>query len=139
MRGLLAVGDAGDPEMLRPLPANVHVERWWPQHEVMPHAAAMVGNGGFGTTLAAVTFGVPMVVVPLFVDQPHNARRVAAVGAGTAIEAGPSAVDALPEALARVLDDGSFRRAAERIADDIGAFPPVSEAASLLASLAAPH
>ena len=140
VRVLLTVGDAGDPEMLRPLPPNVHVERWWPQHEVMPHAAAIVGHGGFGTTLAALSSGVPMVVVPLFADQPHNARRVAAVGAGTAIEGGPSAVGALPDALARVLDDGSFRRAAERVADEIASLPPVSEAVPLLESLAAsPH
>ncbi|MGH9283806.1 MAG: glycosyltransferase, partial [Acidimicrobiales bacterium] len=52
VRALLTVGDAGDPDALGELPPNVQVERWWPQAEVMPHVAAMVGHGGYGTTLA---------------------------------------------------------------------------------------
>ena len=42
----------------------------------------MVGHGGFGTTLGALLAGVPQVVVPLFADQPSNAERIAAIGAG---------------------------------------------------------
>jgi UDP:flavonoid glycosyltransferase YjiC (YdhE family) len=50
----------------------------------MAHAGAMVGHGGSGSTLMAMAAGVPLAVVPLFVDQPYNARRVAALGAGLA-------------------------------------------------------
>ena len=34
VRALVTLGEAGDPEVLGPLPANVHVERYWPQHPV---------------------------------------------------------------------------------------------------------
>lgn len=32
VRVLLTIGDASDPAELAPLPDNVHVEQWWPQH-----------------------------------------------------------------------------------------------------------
>lgn len=132
VRVLLTTGDAGDPDALGTLPRNVHVERWWPQKEVMPHAAAMVGHGGFGTTLLALAFGVPMVVVPLFADQPDNARRVEAVGAGIVLSGGEGADGALPSAVLRLLADSSYRAAAERMAAEISQLPPVSAAVPFL-------
>ena len=46
----------------------------------------MVCHGGAGTTMAALTRGLPTVVVPLFADQMHNASRVAATGAGLVVD-----------------------------------------------------
>ena len=88
---LVTIGRAADPAELGPLPANVHVERWVAQASVMPHAAAMVAHGGAGTTLAALTAGVPLVLLPQSADQPINARRVAELGAGLALDGVPCA------------------------------------------------
>ena len=52
----------------------------------MPHAAAMACHGGFGTVRAGLAAGVPLAVLPLFADQPYNARRVAELGAGVALD-----------------------------------------------------
>ena len=41
--------------------------------EVLPHARVLVCHGESGTTLGALAAGVPLVVTPLFADQPHNA------------------------------------------------------------------
>ena len=79
---LLTIGDRRDPAELGPLPRRVRVERWVAQDEVMPRAAAVVGHGGSGSTLTALAAGVPLALVPLFVDGPENARRVAGAGAG---------------------------------------------------------
>ena len=50
---------------------------------MLRHAAAMLGHGGFGTTMGALAAGVPQVVMPIFTfDQVVNAEHVAAVGAG---------------------------------------------------------
>lgn len=136
VRVLLTVGDAGDPAELAPTAANIHVERWWPQAAVMPHAAAMVGHGGFGTTMGGLAAGVPMVVVPLFADQPHNARRVEAIGAGIVLEGGAAAVGELAGAVRRVLEEGSYRAAALRIAEEIAELPVASASVPLLESLA---
>ena len=64
----------------------MHVERFVPQADVFGHASLVVTHGGSGTTLGALAAGLPLVVVPLFADQPDNARRVEAVGAGVIAE-----------------------------------------------------
>ena len=132
VRILLTIGDSGDPSALGTVPPNVHVEKWWPQQAVMPHASAMVGHGGFGTTLLGLAAAVPMVVVPLFADQPLNARRVDAVGAGIALEGGAGAVGQLRSAVLRVLEEDSFRKASQAIAGEIGQLPPASASVPFL-------
>ena len=86
VRVLLTVGNDLDLDALPSVPDNVRVERWVPQQDVLGHAAMAVVHGGSGSTLGAIAAGVPLVVVPLFADQPENARRVAEVGAGLSVE-----------------------------------------------------
>jgi hypothetical protein len=107
---------------LGPSAANVHVERWVPQDDVLPHAAVVVGHGGSGTTLGALAAGLPLVVVPLFADQPHNAVRVAAEGAAVV-----STLDEIGRSVERVLADDGYRAAAERIAAEMRAQPPIAD------------
>jgi UDP:flavonoid glycosyltransferase YjiC (YdhE family) len=131
-RVLFTIGDQSDPEALGPLPPNVHVERWVPQADVMPHAAAMVGHGGSGSTLMAMAAGVPLAVMPLFADQPYNARRVAQIGAGIALEGGVAAAGELPRAIRSLLEEPRYRRQAERVAAEVAALPPVDDAVRVL-------
>jgi UDP:flavonoid glycosyltransferase YjiC (YdhE family) len=134
IRLLVTVGEVADPAALGPLPANVRAERWIPQAEVLPQADAVVGHGGFGTTLGTLLAGVPQVVVPLFADQPHNARRVAALGAGLAADAqDPAGVRA---AVARLLAEPVFRAAARRVALESQGLPPIDAAPAALQALA---
>ncbi len=100
VRALFTVGVDVDVDALGPVPANVRIERWIPQADVMPHAAAMIGHGGAGSTRMALAAGVPSVIVPGFADQFRNAERVAALGAG--LQAGP---EDLVSALRRVLGE----------------------------------
>jgi UDP:flavonoid glycosyltransferase YjiC (YdhE family) len=137
VRTLMTVGDERDPADLGPLPPSVHVEPWVAQAAVMPHAAAMVGHGGSGSTLMALAAGVPSVLVPFFADQAPNASRVAGLGAGVALPAGPAALDGLADAVRAVLDDSRPRAAAARIAAEIRMLAPVEDAVAALAALAA--
>ena len=55
----------------------------------MPAAAAVIGHGGFGTTMTALAAGVPQVVMPLFAfGQKSNAEHVAAVKVGIELPGG---------------------------------------------------
>lgn len=128
VRVLLTLG-AADAGSVGPVPANVHVETWVPQHDVLAHAAAVVCHGGSGSTIGALEAGRPLVVVPLFADQPGNAARVDAVGAGVSVAATAAAIRA---GLETVLGQPSYRAAAERLAAEMRAQRPVDEAFSLL-------
>ena len=134
VRVLVAIGDRRDPADLGPVPPSVRVERWVPQAAVMRTAAAWVGHGGAGSVLSALAAGVPMALVPMFADQPFNARLIADLGAGLALD-GPSSIAALEPAVRTLLDDPRFRDRAQRIADEIRALPPVDAAADALAAL----
>jgi len=124
-RVLLTVGRAGDPSAFDPLPPNVHVERWVPHANVVAAADVVVCHGGSGNVLGTLAAGLPQVVVPLFADQPHNAERVAEIGAGLAVA--PRA-DSIRAAVTRLLDQGSFREAAQRVAREMAGLPPTDDA-----------
>jgi len=149
-RFLVTVGEDRDLGELGPLPANVTVERWVPQDEVLAHASAVVTHGGHGSTLGALAHGVPVAVVPLFsLDQWFNAEAVERAGAGVALGSDrltrlaiepPSeeTVAALRPAVERLLADPAPRAAAQAIADEMRALPPVDEAVPALEAIARP-
>lgn len=139
-RVLLTTGEAFDDGHLPAPGPHVHVARWVPQADVLPHASVVVCHGGSGTTLGALAAGVPLVITPLFADQPANARAVAEIGVGLAVRpredgALSSAVDPdeLRTAVETVLGDGAFADAAGRVSDEIARLPPADEALALLA------
>jgi UDP:flavonoid glycosyltransferase YjiC (YdhE family) len=137
VRVLMTTGRGLNQADLKPIPPNGHVEQWWPQEAVMGKASAVVGHGGFGTTMAALAAGVPQVVIPLFsFDQAINAERVAAVNAGVQLPGGLEAVANLPAALRRILDDPAFAEGARSMAAEIAALPQISACLPILEELA---
>jgi UDP:flavonoid glycosyltransferase YjiC (YdhE family) len=134
---LVTVGRDRDPAELGPLPTNVHAERWVPQRDVMPHADAMVCHGGSGTVTMGLVAGVPMAVVPLFADQPYNAERIAAIGAGIALDGGPEAIANLRDAVSRLLVDPAYRANAAAAAQEISASATVDVAPAVVRELLA--
>jgi UDP:flavonoid glycosyltransferase YjiC (YdhE family) len=133
VRVLVTVGRDRDPADIGPVPPNVHVARWVPQADVMPHTAAMICHGGSGTVRAGLAAGVPMAVLPLFADQPHNARRVTELGAGLTLDGASRAGDAVRW----LLSDPAYRQAAERVAVSMRALPSVDEAVAVAQRLVA--
>jgi UDP:flavonoid glycosyltransferase YjiC (YdhE family) len=136
-RVLVTVGRDRDPRALGELPPNVHAARWVPQDDVIPHAAAMVCHGGSGSVRGGLVGGVPMAVVPLFADQPHNARRIEALGAGIAVE--PDEVASLAGVVRRLLGEPGYREVARRAAAEIESLPPVDAAIDFLRAYSQPR
>ena len=50
---------------------------------VLPTCAALVQQGGAGTTMTALGLGVPQLILPQVSDQHFNGERLALTGAGT--------------------------------------------------------
>ncbi|NUT92085.1 MAG: glycosyltransferase family 1 protein [Saccharothrix sp.] len=121
VRALVTVGPAGDASLSTV--DHIRVEHFVPQQDVMPHTAAAIGHGGFGTTMTALAAGVPLVVAPLFsMDQFMNAEAVARQGAGVAVDS----VEDIGPALDQVLTDPGYSKAARRLADEMATLPPIS-------------
>jgi MGT family glycosyltransferase len=59
------------------------VERFLPHGEILPHADVVVCHGGMGVTQKALSYGVPVCVVPWGRDQLDTAAHVVDAEAGT--------------------------------------------------------
>ena len=79
---IVTVGRENDPASLGPQPENVVVHRYIPQGALLPRCHAVITHGGAGTTLGALAFGLPLLVLPQGADQYANAERVVSAGAG---------------------------------------------------------
>jgi MGT family glycosyltransferase len=77
----------GDPVNLpaEPLPASIIAFEYAPFGQILPRAAAIVHQGGVGTSGQAMRAGVPELVVPFNHDQPDNAMRIARLGIGRSL------------------------------------------------------
>ena len=113
------VGSHLDPSSFR-VPANAEVVPLRPHATLLPHADLFVGHAGHGGIMAALRHGVPIVCVPLDRDQPANASRVAAVGAGVTVDTG-APLAALRGTIDAAMRDEGLRANARRLAADIAA------------------
>jgi UDP:flavonoid glycosyltransferase YjiC (YdhE family) len=113
VRALLTAGPALDISRLR-LPANVHAEEFVPHRSVFPHAALVITHAGWQTINAALADGVPLLCVPDGRDQPDNAARVVAAGAGLRVSKRASTTK-LRRLIARALTDPALQQGAEAV------------------------
>ncbi len=79
-RALLLVGDDPRNQFAEPLPDGIKAFAYAPYSEIFPRAAAVVHQGGVGTTGQTLRAGVPALFVPFAHDQPDNAARTARLG-----------------------------------------------------------
>ena len=130
------VGEELDPAELGPQPAHVHVARFVPMAAALPHCAAVVSHGGSGSLVAALAHGLPSVLLPMGADQPGNADRAAELGVARVLDVLAATPGDVRAAAANVLGDPSYRRAAERLRDEIAALPGPDHAVERLEALA---
>jgi UDP:flavonoid glycosyltransferase YjiC (YdhE family) len=142
VRALAQLGDgvqgiiiAPDGEVPDP-PPHVLTRPRVPLLDLMPHLDAVVCHGGQNTVCEALSFGVPLVIAPLTRDQPINANRVAALGAGLRVKFSRVTPDQLAAAVTTLLSDPSYRAAAGRVAGSFAAAGGAPAAAARLEQLA---
>jgi hypothetical protein len=112
------------------VPANATVVEYVPHDQVMPRAAVVVAHAGHGTTIAALSQGVPLVCVPgLGRDQVPIAGRVAELGLGIMLADEATPPD-IRTAVTTILADSSYRRRAEEFKNRCGQPPPGAKTAA---------
>jgi rhamnosyltransferase subunit B len=85
-RAILLTGREGTRDIDTPLPEGIRAFDYAPYSLLFPRAAAIVHQGGVGTTAQALRAGRPQIIVPFSHDQPDNAARIVKMGAGLSIE-----------------------------------------------------
>jgi len=131
---LMTIGRDREPADLEPIPANVRIERYVPQAEILPNCDAVVAHAGSGSVLAALAHGLPLVLVPQGADQFANADACMAAGVAEAIDPSELTVGRLRETLQRVIGDAAYGAAARSVAAEIAAMPSAASVADEIAA-----
>lgn len=138
-RVVLAVGHSTDPAHLGRPPANTLVRTTVPQLEILCRAAAFVTHGGMNSALEALTFGVPMVVVPQQVEQLVIGRTIAERGAAVVLRQHlshrPVPAGELHAAVERTLSDPTARERARALGAAFGSGGGAAAGADLVQEL----
>ena len=132
---VVTVGKQNDPTDLGLQPSNIHVHQYIPQELLLPHCAAVVTHGGAGSTLGALAFGLPLLIVPQGADHFYNAERVVAAGAGVQLVPDRLTADSARDAVRMLLHDDTFQGAAQRIKNELEAMPDPELAVETLEQL----
>jgi UDP:flavonoid glycosyltransferase YjiC (YdhE family) len=136
INAILTIGRDREPSEFVGLPHNVHVERYIPQSLVLSACDLVVSHCGSGTMYATLDSGLPMVNVPIGMDQLENAARCAALGLGVTVEFSDMSVEAIRGAVRDVLGDPKYRENARRMQREMQALPAPSDVVALLERLA---
>jgi UDP:flavonoid glycosyltransferase YjiC (YdhE family) len=117
------------------LPDGVAVFNYAPYGELLPRAAAVVHQGGVGTTGQSLRAGIPMLVVPFNHDQPDNAARVTRLGVARNLTRESYKARRVAKELAELLGNPSYSSAAKEVGEQVRAENGAARAVDLIVGL----
>lgn len=132
-RAVLLVGKDERNRPKRPVEGVLACE-YAPYSELFSRAAAIVHQGGVGTTAQALRAGRPMLVMPYAHDQPDNADRCVRLGVARTIARSRITPGRLEHTLRRLLDDCSYARCAAGVGEFVRSEDGVAKACDALES-----
>jgi len=94
---------------------KVRVLEQFPLHLLLPTCSAVVHHGGAGCMMTAIAAGVPQLAIPAAMDQPTNAARLVASGAGLRIPRPVANPENVRAAVLELLESGEYRDDAARL------------------------
>jgi UDP:flavonoid glycosyltransferase YjiC (YdhE family) len=117
---LVTAGFATDPGDVEGPSDRVRVVPFAPIAQLLGRVQAVVATGGSGTTLAALSRGLPLAFVPRMSNQPLNAAAVTGFGAGIVCVEDPAN---LTSAVERLLHEPGLRARASAASELLGQRP----------------
>lgn len=100
---------------------NIVAFDYAPYSQVFPRAAAVVHQGGVGTTSQVLRAGVPHLFMPYSHDQPDNAARCERLGVAKVISRDRYTAENAAEKLRELLDNEGYKKAAVEAANIVKA------------------
>ncbi|MCT9087699.1 glycosyltransferase [Streptomyces sp. ASQP_92] len=135
---LVSIGVGRDPDEFGDVPAHVRlITEWVPQDVLLEAADVFITHGGHSSIREGLRSGTPMLVTPMYDDQPNSAEHVADVGSGLSVPAYWVTEETVAEALERLLTEPSFRLRAAAVRRSVLACPPVEQLVTDLEALVA--
>ncbi|HTK10315.1 MAG TPA: macrolide family glycosyltransferase [Ktedonobacteraceae bacterium] len=116
---ILACGSNVDIDSLGEIPANFLVRPYVPQLDVLRQTTVFVTHGGMNSTMEALYYGVPLVVIPQMVEQAMTAQRVSELQLGLMLQPEQVTVEALQAAVREVLNNPGFKERATQMQGEI--------------------
>lgn len=132
-RAVLLAGNEADTLAASSLPDEIMAVHSAPYHWIFPQGAAIVHQGGVGTTGQAMRSGKPMVVMPFAHDQHDNAARVEHLGIGKTFSRNRLTPRTLTESLDQLLNDPEIQNKAAAVGRSIRAENGLNEACDAIA------
>jgi len=131
LRLLIAHGGRLPADEIKRLAGDPMVFDFVPQRAVLRQANLAITHAGFNTVLDALSFGIPLVAIPLAFEQPATAARLDYAGVAKIVPRARLSTGRLRGAVQEVLGDPGYRTRAEGVAREIAAAGGVSRAADL--------
>jgi UDP:flavonoid glycosyltransferase YjiC (YdhE family) len=131
-RAVLLIGREASPP---PMPPGVAAFAYAPYSKLFPRAAAIVHQGGVGTTGQAMRSGRPMLVMPYAHDQPDNTARVTRLGIARTIGKRAFEPSRVTSELAALLGDAAYANRASEVGRAVAAEDGASAAADAIERL----
>ncbi|XP_063237626.1 UDP-glycosyltransferase UGT5-like [Bacillus rossius redtenbacheri] len=102
-------------EALPDQPGNVKTGTWFPQQDVLAHPGlkVFVTSGGLLSLMEAADRGVPVLGLPVTLDQQLNLKRAREDGYAVTVDLANLTEHSLARALGRLLRNPRYRRAAQ--------------------------
>jgi UDP:flavonoid glycosyltransferase YjiC (YdhE family) len=144
---VMTLGADGDPEKYGPQPANIRLERFVPQDQILPFASLALNHGGNGTVLGPLAQGIPLVLLPLSADQPIISQLALTHGAAVPLPLDVMKLDSgsfpvvdperltaeiVRAAVREGLNNGAYRQAAEKLGREMRNLPGLNHTVKLL-------
>lgn len=114
---VIALGGGLNPESLAGSVegTNTIVVGYAPQLELLQKADLTITHAGMNTALESLSYGVPMVAIPITNDQPGVAARIAWSGTGERISPSKANAKKLQTTIQQVLSDDSYKKNALKL------------------------
>jgi zeaxanthin glucosyltransferase len=130
---VLSLGGSALPvSELGEIPRNVVLVPYAPQLELLARAKLCITHAGLNTALDALTYGVPMVAIPITNDQPGVAARIEWTGTGETLPLDQLDAERLRELVVKVMGEPRYRRRARAMQEAIAFTSPLERACEIL-------
>jgi MGT family glycosyltransferase len=131
----LTVVMVSDPDLYERIPDNFMVQKRVPQLELLPHLQLVVSHAGQNTVSETLSWGIPLVLLPIAFDQSQVANEVVRLEAGIRMKFKRFKKEDLKNAVYEILGDEKYANNAKKIQASFVEAGGVDRCAHLLENL----